>query len=46
MRTITLAVPKFGFVVGTRAMLGAGIGLLAATRLSAERSNSTLSGSP
>jgi len=28
MRTISLALPQFGFVVATRAMLGAGIALL------------------
>jgi hypothetical protein len=28
-----LSLPEFGFVVGTRAALGAGIGLLASTRL-------------
>src|SRR6478752_3372158 len=33
MRTITLALPQFGFVVVTRALLGAGIALLVAERL-------------
>ena len=35
MRTITLALPRFGFIVATRAaLLGVGIGLLVASRLS------------
>ena len=33
MRTITLPLPQFGFVVATRALLGAGVGLLLASRL-------------
>jgi hypothetical protein len=33
MTTLTLKVPTFGFIVGTRAALGAGIGLLLAGRL-------------
>jgi len=33
-RTIELPVPELGAIAGTRAMLGAGIGLLAAGRLS------------
>jgi hypothetical protein len=36
MKTLTLNFPTFGFVVATRAMLGAGIGLLVAERLPAE----------
>ena len=32
-KRIDLSLPEFGFVVGTRAALGAGIGLLASTRL-------------
>jgi len=37
MRTITLALPRFGFIVATRAALGVGIGLLVASRLSAQQ---------
>jgi len=37
MRTITLPLPVFGFVVATRAALAAGLGLLLADKLSAER---------
>ena len=33
MRTISLRVPEIGFIAGTRAALGAGIGLLLADRL-------------
>ena len=33
MRKHTLSTPQLMFVVGTRAMLGAGIGLLASSRL-------------
>jgi hypothetical protein len=33
MKTLTLNFPTFGFVVATRAMLGAGIGLLVSGRL-------------
>jgi hypothetical protein len=33
MTTLTLKFPTFGFIVVTRAALGAGIGLLAAGRL-------------
>lgn len=33
MRSITLPVPAFGFVVATRAALGVGLGLLLADRL-------------
>ena len=33
MRMITLPVPLLGFVIGTRAMLGVGAGLLLADRL-------------
>lgn len=36
MRTITLALPRFGFIVATRAALGVGLGLLVANRLSAQ----------
>jgi len=32
-RKLDLSVPEFGFVVGTRAALGVGIGLLVAERL-------------
>jgi hypothetical protein len=37
MKTVVLNLPTFGFVVATRAMLGAGVGLLLAERLSAEQ---------
>jgi hypothetical protein len=37
MRTLTLPLPVFGFVISTRAALGVGLGLLIAGRLSAER---------
>ena len=37
MKTLTLDLPTFGFVVATRAMLGVGIGLLLSDRLPAER---------
>jgi hypothetical protein len=37
MRSVTLPLPQFGFIVATRAALGAGIGLLAASRLPARR---------
>jgi hypothetical protein len=37
MRTVTLPLPKFGFVLATRAALAAGLGLLFADRLPAER---------
>jgi hypothetical protein len=33
MRTISLALPQFAFVVATRAMLGAGIALLVSDRV-------------
>ena len=33
MRRISLRVPEIGFIAGTRAALGAGIGLLLADRL-------------
>jgi len=33
MGNVTLSFPTFGFVVGTRAALGAGVGLLLARRL-------------
>ena len=35
--TLELAVPDFGLIVGTRAMLAAGVALLVASKLSAER---------
>jgi hypothetical protein len=34
MKTIALDAPTFGFVVGTRVMLAAGVGLLLAHKLS------------
>lgn len=37
MKTVLLDVPMLGFVVVTRAALAAGVGLLAADRLSASR---------
>jgi hypothetical protein len=37
MRNVVLSFPVFGFVVATRAALGAGIGLLLAQKLSAAR---------
>jgi hypothetical protein len=37
MRTVTLPLPKFGFVVATRAALAAGVGLLVADHLSSRR---------
>ena len=37
MRTVTLALPAFGFVLSTRAALGAGLALLVADRLPSER---------
>jgi hypothetical protein len=37
MRTVTLPLPLFAFVVATRAALGAGVGLLVAERLSPAR---------
>jgi hypothetical protein len=36
MRTISVALPQFAFVVATRAMLGAGIGLLVSDRVPRE----------
>ena len=33
MKNLDLSLPRFGFVVATRAALGAGIGLLAANKL-------------
>ncbi len=44
MKKHTLSTPQLMFVVGTRAMLGAGIGLLAGTRLKgrAQRAGLTL----
>ena len=35
--TLELAVPDFGLIVGTRALLAAGVALLVAGKLSAER---------
>ncbi len=35
--TLELDIPDFGFIVGTRALLAAGVALLAGSRLSAER---------
>lgn len=35
--TLELAVPEFGLIVGTRALLAAGVALLVASKLSAER---------
>jgi hypothetical protein len=37
MKNVVLNLPTFGFVVATRAMLGAGVGLLLSERLSAEQ---------
>jgi hypothetical protein len=37
MKTLVLNVPTFGFVVATRAMIGAGIGILLGDRLPADR---------
>jgi len=37
MKTLTLNLPTFGFVVMTRAMLGAGVALLLSDRLSPEQ---------
>jgi Family of unknown function (DUF5335) len=37
MRTVTLPLPMFGFIVATRAALGAGLGLLLADRLPPQR---------
>jgi uncharacterized SAM-binding protein YcdF (DUF218 family) len=37
MRTITVPLPLFGFVIATRAALGAGLGLLIADTLSPQR---------
>lgn len=37
MRTVTLPLPVFGFVVATRVALAAGVGLLVADRLPPER---------
>jgi CBS domain-containing protein len=36
MRSLTLAIPRFGMIVATRAALGAGIGLLASSKLTDE----------
>ena len=33
MKNLDLALPKFGFIVATRAALGAGLGLLASSKL-------------
>jgi hypothetical protein len=37
MKTMTLNLPSFGFIVATRAALAGGIGLLVSERLSADR---------
>jgi hypothetical protein len=37
VKPIVLSVPKFGFIVATRAALGVGIGLLAASRFRRQR---------
>jgi hypothetical protein len=37
MKKVILSRPMFGFVVGTRAALGAGVGLLLSTRMPAAR---------
>jgi multisubunit Na+/H+ antiporter MnhB subunit len=37
MKTVTLPLPMFGFIVATRAALGVGLGLLVADRLPQER---------
>ncbi len=37
MKSLELNLPTFGFIVATRAMIGAGIGLLAASRIPASR---------
>jgi hypothetical protein len=37
MKTVSLPLPRFAFVLGTRAALAAGIGLLAAGKLPTER---------
>ena len=37
MKRIVLNMPTFGFVVATRAMIGAGIGMLVGERLPADR---------
>jgi hypothetical protein len=37
MKNVILNLPTFGFIVGTRAALGVGIGLLVSERLPAER---------
>jgi len=40
MQSLTLTVPEFMFVVGTRAAFGAGVGLLVADRLDSEQRRS------
>jgi hypothetical protein len=37
MKKVVLSLPTFGFVVATRAMLGAGLGLLLSDRVPANR---------
>jgi hypothetical protein len=37
MRTVTLPLPKLGFVIATRAMLAAGLALMFGSRLSPEQ---------
>jgi hypothetical protein len=37
MKSVVLTIPSFAFIVATRAALGVGVGLLAATRVPANR---------
>jgi hypothetical protein len=37
MKTMILDAPEFGFIVGTRALLAVGVGLLLASRFTTER---------
>ena len=37
MKPVVLTIPSFAFIVATRAALGMGVGLLASTRVSADR---------
>ena len=41
MRTVSLPLPKLGFVIATRAMLAAGLALLFGTRLTPEQRRRT-----
>lgn len=41
MKTLSLKLPTFGFVVATRAILGVGIGLLLASRIPEDRRRAT-----